>query len=157
MEMSIADTKNRREIAWRIELSLCMTEIDPPALLWAAFVEDPLTKFGKELIRLQSIYHHLNNLSKDRTGKRNIRLAHLISCWDSSFRYIGGDEVYLATEVPSVTSLFSLINPLDKIWIATKAIMVFGEPLCWCLPIKVKIGALNVINLSKDNVIRLLD
>ncbi len=155
--MSRANTKNRREIAWRIELSLCMNEIDPPAVQWAAFVEDPITMFGKELIRIHSFYHHLNNFSKDRTWKRNIRLAHLISCWDSIFRYVGGNEVYLATEVPGVTLLFSSINLLNKVWIATKAIMVFGEPVCWYLPIKVKVGVLNEIYLSEDNIIRLLD
>lgn len=155
--MSLVNHEKQREIAWRVELNLQVSGIDHPTLQWSVFVEDPFTQFTKELTKQKLIYHHLSNSSEDRIWKRNIHLSHLISCWNSNFRYIRGDEVYLMTEGTNVTPLFSPINQLDKLWIATKAITMFEEPVCWCLLVNVKPGVLNELNLNNDNVILLMN
>ncbi len=86
--------------------------------------------------------------------KEQIRNSQMIVSWDFGFRKITADKLYLLTGHPNPglgTPGITSGSPSGKKWIVTKAVYLDGKPICWCIPVDVKIGSKSEITLSESN------
>jgi len=92
---------------------------------------------------------------KDEDVKVIAHQAQITVNWDLGFQDVKGNEVYLLTPGEDNAHILSSNSKDGKKWIVTKTVRIDGKPMCWCIPIEVKIGEQIDVTLSKDNLLDL--
>ena len=139
-------------LVWGIALSLNAPGLEPPAVQWAILDHDPLPGFKARVQKLGSVYRR--QLEKAGGPPRDIiRSVEMRNGWDSGFKEVTGDELYLLTSAPGVPGShnFSANTPDGRKWIVTKTVRIGGKPVCWCVPVEVKKGERVRVSLTDGN------
>jgi len=137
--------------AWSMQLELRAPGLTPEVVQWAIFDEDPMEAFESSLRSMKDFYEEQISKATDEKEKERIRLAQIRVSWDSVFRKVTGDKVYLLWSAPGSGHGFSSTSAPAKRWVATKVRDLTGTPLCWCLPISPEAGKSENVVLTKEN------
>jgi hypothetical protein len=139
---------------WRMQLQLNMPNLEPAAIQWAILEEDPIPGYRQRLEVVRDAYKKLL-VEAAKEDKQIIKRSQMRAAWDSGFRQVTGDRVYLLTGKPGHS--FSSNGDAGMKWIVTKVIYVDEEAVCWVIPIDVEIGKSVDIEFSNDNVFDLTE
>ncbi|MCK4957453.1 MAG: hypothetical protein KAS49_07435 [Candidatus Cloacimonetes bacterium] len=150
-ELPEEDT-SAKEKSWEMSIELDMQELIPPAVQWVIFDIDPVSLFKNQVRMMRNFELEQEQAAKDSLEKKMSRIAGITTSWNSVFRRITGDQIYLLTSAPGVSHGISSNTPEGKKWLVTKTVNVEGKPICWCLPIETKYGEEIKVKLTKDNI-----
>lgn len=140
---------------WKIHLNLDMPLLNPPAVQWAIFDEDPIARFKESLHRMEEIFQsHLAEIEDDAM-REHAMSSQLSVTWDLMFRSVTGDKVYLLTSVPGIFHMVSSNESPGKKWVVSKVVQIGEEPYCWSVSFDAVIGEVAEIKLTKDNALHL--
>jgi hypothetical protein len=136
---------------WGIALSLDVPGLEPPAVQWAILDHDPLPGFKARVQKLRSLYRR--QLERGGSPRDIIRSVQMRNGWDSGFKEVTGDQLYLLTSAPGVPGShnFSANTPDGRKWIVTKIVGIKGKLVCWCVPVEVKKGEQVQVSLTDGN------
>ena len=81
--------------------------------------------------------------------KELVRVAQLKGDWDNGFKDVTGENLSLLTKQPG--TVLSSNRPDGKKWVVTKTVDIEGRPVCWCIPVEVKIGKRVYVTFKKSN------
>jgi beta-lactamase regulating signal transducer with metallopeptidase domain len=145
--------ENMQYATWRMAVSLRATNQLPSAVQWAIVDHDPVPAFKARLKKLRWIYREQLRRAKNGAAKENTRKGWMTVQWDSGFKEISGDRLYLLTSdhLHPLTSN----GPDGKKWVVTKVRMTKGKPVCWCVPVELKYGEEVKVTLTEKNVLDL--
>jgi hypothetical protein len=142
--------ENRQLETWRIALNLQASDRLPSAVQWAIWDTDPVPAFKARLKKLE-IYREQLRGAENEAARQEKRKAWLALQWNSGFKEIPGDRLYLLTSDNPKGGITS--NDRDgKKWIVTKIAMATGKPVCWSIPVEVKYGEEIKVTLTDKNV-----
>jgi beta-lactamase regulating signal transducer with metallopeptidase domain len=143
-------TENRQTETWRLPISLQASNLVPSAVQWAIFDKDPVPGFKSRFLKLQGIYQEQLKGTANEAAREEKRNGWLTVLWDSGFKEIPGDRLYLLT--PDNPHSFMSNAPDGKKWIVTKVQKAKGKPVCWCIPVEAKYGEATKVALTDKNV-----
>lgn len=144
--------KRWRRSTWHILLNLNAPTLVPPAVQFAVFDEDPVPGF-RNRVKARREYNQKSIEEAKEAGKE--RIAHSVAmrrAWDSGFEAVTGDDVSLLVSAPSIFQGISSSGPDGRKWIVTKTVQIEKEPVCWYLPVDVKVGKETKVTLSEKNM-----
>jgi hypothetical protein len=131
-----------------------MPSLEPQAVQYAILDKDPVPDFAAQIKRMKA--YSLKQLDKEtnEAGKEQLREIQMTVGWDSRFKDVTGDKLYLLTKLPGNTySMNSMMSngPAGKKWVVTKVVHIKGKPVCWCIPVEVKTGKRIDVVFKEDN------
>jgi thiol-disulfide isomerase/thioredoxin/outer membrane lipoprotein-sorting protein len=135
---------------WIMHLKLDVPELDPQVVQYALFDHDPIPDFKVRVKNYSRFYYQMIDRVKTEEEKQNLCRAGLRYRWDEAFEDISGDKVYLLKGKGSASS-----NTPGKQWVVTKITYLDDTPICWCIPIELRIGEEVIVNLNKKNLFNL--
>ena len=133
---------------WQIEFHLNMPGLEPEAVQYAVLDKDPVPAYISQVKMLRQAYQQQIDQVDAKPWKDTMRLAQMRTSWDSGFKDITGANLNLLTKKGTV---LSSEGPAGKKWIVTRTVDVEGRPVCWCIPVEVKIGEKIDISFDKSN------
>ncbi|HXX63572.1 MAG TPA: hypothetical protein VEO56_07205 [Bacteroidota bacterium] len=145
-----------RKGTWRLKISLDAPFLNPPAVLWALFPEDPRKRFLEDLQRMRASFQKQVEAVADAAIREQILRSQPAVTWDHLFKSVSGDKVGLLTDAPEIVHLISATDSGGEKWIVTKAVQTRSQVLCWCVPFRAVVGEESVLALNKDNVLDLI-
>lgn len=149
-------TEGGDKTTWTLEQSLEMPGLNPPAVQWAIFDEDPMPAFIQCLDeKRESLAARLN--AADSRTKTIVRDAQIQAAWDLMFRRITADQLYLLTPAPRGTFCLTANTPSGRKWLVTKVVTIDKKAFCWCMPIETNAGETIQIVLNQDNILDLTE
>jgi hypothetical protein len=137
-----------RADTWQIELALNMPGLDPEAVQYAILDQDPVPAYISQVKLLRPEFKQQIEQADSKSWKEVARLAQMRAAWDMGFKDITGANLYLLTKKGS--NLSSNGRAGQK-WVVTRTVDVEGRPVCWCIPIEVKMGKKIDISFDKSN------
>jgi hypothetical protein len=142
--------ENQQYETWRMGMSLQASKRLPSAVQWAIFDHDPVPAFVARIKELRWLYREQLRAAKNEAAREEIRKGWITVQWDSGFKEIRGDRLYLlqSDQPHPLTSN----GPDGKKWIVTKVRMTKGKPVCWCMPVDLKYGEEIKVTLTDKNV-----
>ncbi|MFV1981251.1 MAG: hypothetical protein ACC655_08875 [Rhodothermia bacterium] len=146
------DIGDWKHSSWHMTLNLDTPNLVPPAVQWTILDKDPVPGFRARLKKMRAYYQKQLERADNEAKKEVIRSSQMIVSWNLGFKAVTGNEVYLLTSAPGVSHSLSSNNPDGKKWIATKIVRITGKPVCWCIPVKVKIGERTQVSLTEENM-----
>ncbi|MGB2819644.1 MAG: M56 family metallopeptidase [Phycisphaerae bacterium] len=146
------DMERLERSAWRMTINLDTPNRVPLTVQWAVLDEDPAPGFRARAGMMQGYHRKQLERAEDKAGKALIRSSQMRACWDSGFKQVTGDKVYLLTSAPGFFHGFSSSAPGGKKWIVTKIVRINGKPVCWCIPVEVETGKEIQLTLTDDNM-----
>jgi hypothetical protein len=72
--------------------------------------------------------------------------------WNAGFQKVTGDNLWLLTNPGNVLTSNA---PAGKKWVIAKTVRIKEQPVCWSIPIEVKIGKPVNVTLNKSNTLDL--
>lgn len=135
---------------WTIDLELDMPGLKPEVVMWAIFDEDPIPGYKQRLEQVKDVYTQKLLAESDEEQLGYMARAQINVSWNSCFREITGDKVYLLTAA-LYHSFTSDREPGTK-WIVTKFRFIKDEPVCWVIPVELEIGKTIKVVLSEENM-----
>ena len=151
----LAQDKNVERLprsAWQLTLSLNAPNLVPPAVQWAVLDKDPVPAFRDRIKMMQGFIETRPGPTENEAQKELKRSAQMTVAWDTGFREVTGDQLYLLTGTPGDSHGFASNRSAGIKWIVTKIVRIKGKPVCWCLPVEVKPGEPIKVTLTEDNV-----
>jgi hypothetical protein len=141
---------NRQLETWRIIINLQPSDRLPSAVQWAICDKDPVPAFKARIQQFQAFYQNQLKEAPNQAAREEKRKGWLSVEWDSGFKEIPGDRLYLLTS-DHPHPLIS--NAADgKKWIVTKIRMIKGKPVCWSIPVELKYGETIKVTLMDKNL-----
>jgi len=140
--------------AWRLRLLLDVPSLNPPAVQYAIFSEDPVPRFAADLERAETACRAQLRDIHDADRRQTVRRVQLAGVWNRLFRVIGGDQVYLAIPGCSDPALMSSAPQGNK-WLVTKPVQAGGRVFCWSVPFAAVPAQEVAVNLSEHNALDL--
>jgi len=137
---------------WQVGLTLDTPNLVPPAVQWTILDKDPVPGFRARVKRAQSYHRKRLERAKDEAEKKQERSIQMTVDWNLGFKVVTGDKVYLLASSPGVSHSITSNGPDGRKWIVTKIVQIKRKPVCWCLPIEVKMGKTNQVTLTEDNI-----
>lgn len=143
-----------RDEGWSLSLHLDAPSLVPPAVQFALLDKDPAAEFQARVKTMQAFYRKRFDAAANDPQKELARKAAMKVHWDSGFKAVTGDSVYLLTSAPGASHGHAISGNTrgGKKWIATKIVYVKGNPVCWCLPVELKTGGEINVTLSESNM-----
>ncbi len=137
-----------RKRTWQLGIELDMPDLKPQAVQFAIFEKDPVPGFYAEVKSMRK--HDREQLDKAASEARKKQVLDILMTvgWDSGFREVTGDELYLLTRANTISSN----STGGKRWVVSKTVQIDGKPVCWCIPVEVETGKEVKVTLDKDNV-----
>lgn len=139
---------------WRLRLRLSMPSLEPPAVQYGVFSEDPRKTFSSDLKRVEPVYQQKLTETEDPGQRSALRRIQLGAVWSHLFRALRGDQVYLLVSPCSDTALVSN-DPAGPKWLVTKPVQIGGRPCCWSVPFGAAPGQEIEITLAEDSLLDL--
>ena len=148
------DVKRWQSGTWQVSIDLDAPSLTPQAVQFAIIDKDPVAAFAAQAKRMQSYSRQQLAKAENEARKEQLRNVDMTVGWDSGFKGVTGDNLWLLTKVPgSFSSHVISSNSRDgKKWVVTKTVQIKGKPVCWCLPVDLKTGEQAKITLSESNV-----
>jgi hypothetical protein len=140
-------TKQKAE-TWQIELHLGMPSLEPEAVQYAIFDKDPVPGYIAQVKLLRQVYKQQIEQADTKPWKDMARAAQMRTGWDNGFKYITGENLNLLTKKGTV---LSSNGRAEQKWVVTRTVDIQGRPVCWCIPVEVKIGEKIDITCDKSN------
>jgi hypothetical protein len=145
----------RMEVAtWQLELHLDMPKLDPQAVQYAIFDEDPASEYKAQIKRMQKPNRQQLENADTQLWKEQVRNVQMKVDWDNGFKNVTGENITLLTNRPGARSsgiVVSSNGPSGKKWVVTKTVDIDGRPYCWSIPVEVKIGKHVFVKLGENN------
>ena len=140
--------------AWRLRLRLSVPSLDPPAVQYGVFSEDPHRRFSSDLRRVEQVYQQKLAEADDPEKRQALRRIQLAGVWNHLFRALTADQVYLL--VPTCTDTALMSNaPAGAKWLVTKPVQINARPFCWSVPFEAIPGEEVEITLAENNLLDL--
>ena len=137
---------------WRIGVDLDMPSLEPPAVQYAVFDEDPLPAFTALVKRMSGHYRQQLKKADNEARREQLRAIQMTVGWNLGFKKVTGDKLYLLAKGPrSSKTTLSSNSPGGKKWIVTKTVRIDGKPVCWCIPVELAKGKRIDITFEKSN------
>lgn len=133
-------------------MTLDTPNLVPPAVQFTILDKDPVPGFRARVKRAQSYLRKRLEGAKDEAEKKQQRSIQMTVHWNLGFKVVTGDKVELLTSSPGVSHSIAANGPDGKKWIVTKIVHLKRKPVCWCLPIEVKLGEKTQVTLAEDNI-----
>ena len=108
------------DAAWQLTLSLDAPNLEPPVVQWAVLDKDPVSGFRERIKRMEGFYQTRLGQAKDETQKEMEHSVQMTVGWDTGFRDVTGDQLYLLSGAPGSCNGFTSNRPAGKKWIVTK-------------------------------------
>jgi len=134
---------------WQIEIHLDMPTLNPQAVQFAILDKDPALDYKAHLKRVTTLNRQQLESADSEPWKKMLRYVQMKVDWDNGFNKVTGADLVLLTTPPGV--VISSNGPAGKKWVVTKCRDIDGRPVCWSIPIEVKIGKRENVTLNKDN------
>jgi hypothetical protein len=134
---------------WMMQIALRHPNLVPPAVQFAIMDQDPVPGFTARIKRVRHLW---------KTQLRQTKDEHkMMAAWDSGFRQVTGDRLYLLTSGVLSSPCGVCSNGADgKKWLVTKVVSVDGEPVCWSIPVAVRPGGTTEVTLTDQNTFDLV-
>lgn len=136
---------------WQMQISLDAPNLDPPAAQFAILDHEPLATFNAYIERMHNFNRKQIEKAENAELKKIQRKASMCAAWDSGFKDVTGDRLYLLTSALGTGHCISSNGPDGKKWIVTKTVQIDGKLVCWCLPVQMKRGELVDVTLTEQN------
>ena len=140
--------------AWRLRLRLSVPSLDPPAVQYGVFSQDPRKRFPADLRGVEPVYQRKLAETADPGKRQALRRIQLAAVWSHLFRELRGDQVHLLVPPCSDTALMSNA-PAGAKWLVTKPVQIGGRSCCWSVPFEASPGQEIEITLAEDNLLDL--
>jgi hypothetical protein len=147
-EKEIEQWKRR---TWQLTIRLDSPNLDPPAVQYAVFDNDPLPAFDALVKKMSASNRERYQQAETDQLKEIQRTSGMTVDWDMGFKRVTGNQLYVLTPSVSHQHRLSGNGPDGKKWIVTKTVRAGGKVVCWCLPVEVKKGESVKITLSNSN------
>jgi hypothetical protein len=106
--------------------------------------QDPVPGFTARIKRVRHLWEPQLRQTKDEHK--------MIAAWDFGFRQVTGDRLYLLTSGVLSSPCGVCSNGADgKKWLVTKVASVDAEPVCWSIPVAVRLGGTSEVTLTDEN------
>ncbi|MCL4852766.1 MAG: M56 family metallopeptidase [Bryobacteraceae bacterium] len=107
-----------RKRTWQLGIELDRPDLKPQAVQFAVFEKDPVPGFFAEVKSMRK--HDREQLDKAASEARKKQLLDILMTvsWDSGFREVTGDELYLLTRANTVSSN----SAGGKLWVVSKTV-----------------------------------
>lgn len=142
------------ENAWRLRIRLDAFSLDPPAVLYGVFSENPTIQFAADFARLENFLKAELSEIRDVEQRPIVRAVQLAGIWNRGFRVLRGDEVSLLIPGCSDIALMSSA-PAGKKWLVTMAVQIGGNRFCWSVPFEAVAGEEVEVTLTETNALAL--
>ena len=119
---------------------------------WAVLDKDPVPAFRDRIKMMQGFTKTRPGQTENEAQKELKRSVQMTVAWDTGFREVTGDQLYLLTGTPGDAHGFASNRPAGMKWIVTKIVRIKGKPVCWRLPVEAKPGEPIKVTLTEDNV-----
>jgi hypothetical protein len=139
---------------WRISFELDMPDLEPQAVQYTVLSKDPAPKYAAQVKKMRGFHRQQLDAAEGELAKAQIRDVQMMVDWDSGFKDVTGDNLWLLTRGPgkqSASNILSSNSPAGKKWVVTKTVFVKQKPVCWCVPVELKMGKQVVVKLDKNN------
>jgi hypothetical protein len=142
---------------WRIKLKLNMPGLNPAAVIWTVFEEDPVPGFKERIERVKHLF--TRDIESTAGDEEMIVMANaqIRVSWNTAFRDVTGDRVYLLSGVPETAQSFSSDTKAGMKWVVTKVVFVDGKPICWAVPVETEVETMKDVKLDESNAIDLTE
>lgn len=138
---------------WGIVIDLEMPGLGPQAVQYTVFDKDPVPGYIAQVKRSQNVNRQQLSQAADDASRDQFRVVQMDVAWDRGFKEVTGDDLWLAKKTSeSSSNTLTSNSPDGKKWVATKAVIVKGKLVCWCIPIEVKTGEQVEISFNERNV-----
>jgi hypothetical protein len=140
-----------KDNTWQMGINLDAPNLLPPAVQYAVIDKDPLIAFNAHVKRMHAYYRDRIEEAENDDLKQVHRTSGMTVAWDSGFRSVTGDRLYLLIAATFTSHSMSSNGPDGKKWVVTKTVQIKGKPVCWCLPVEVKNGKSISVTLTERN------
>jgi hypothetical protein len=170
--------KRWQDKTWAINIQLDMPTLEPQAIQYAILDKDPAPKYTAHIKEMQKFNRQQLQEADTEEWKKLVRAAQLEGDWNHAvFRDVTGDNLSMLTppgrvvtaawftftaekkrgDAADATKTRAPVSdaPTGKKWIVTKTVRINGEPVCWSIPVEVKIGKPVYVTLNKSNTFNL--
>jgi hypothetical protein len=134
---------------WRLNILLKSDTVHGCAVQFAIIESEPRHIFNRNY----SMF--LEKMKKHKTHGNTDSAVNLMIAWDTLFRNVKGDEVYLLLK--NEQSGFSSNGPEKEYYLVTRASMIMDQPAAWIIRFHAKKGTRQDIILDDRNAVFLKD
>ncbi len=132
---------------WQVRVKLEVPNLT--AVQLSVLDEDPVSRFKERVAEAGPFLKNWLDIT-DQEEKEKRRNHVMEINWDDGFKYVTGDEVWLATKDDPFRLNSS--HPGGKKWVVTKTANIDENPVCWAIPVEVEKGEKVEVILTKDNM-----
>jgi hypothetical protein len=143
-----------QKTTWRLSLELDIPDLKPQAVQYTVLDKDPVPKYAEQVKKMRDFHRQQLNAADTEAAKAPIRNMLMMVEWDRGFKDVTGDNLWLLTRHPGkqvAANVLSSNSPGGKKWVVTKTVFFNEKPVCWCIPVELKIGKHVVVKLNKGN------
>jgi hypothetical protein len=133
---------------WQIVFHLDFPGLQPEAVQYAILDKDPVPGYTAQVKLVRQAFRQQIEQADTKSWKEKARIAQMRHSWDSGFKDVNGANLYLLTNKGTVLAANS---GAGKKWIVSRTVDVEGRPVCWCIPVELKIGEKIDISFDKSN------
>ena len=139
----------------RLHVKLDFPDTIPLVIQLAVFTKNPFVIYDSIITSNKSFIESKFQETEDTIIMQNQVTSAMTFFWDNVFRQITGFEVNTLSSRPNDLTIYTINDPGDNLWVASKTCFFKDFFICWCLPVQLKPGNEYKLTFNKDNYLDL--